>query len=86
MAGAITQALIAVYGTHYNITDHTYDYLGMAPRSYNSFSEMAKEAGDSKFYAGIHYRVSVDMGLWQGREVAKNITAILLHKTKTVVR
>jgi hypothetical protein len=82
MAGAITEALTAVYGSHYSITDHTYDYLGMAPRTYNSFSAMAEEAGDSKFYAGIHYKVSVDMGLWQGREVAKNITTVLLHKTK----
>ena len=43
---------------------------------------MGKEAADSKFYGGIHYKLSVDMGLWQGREVAKNIVCFLLHKTK----
>ena len=84
IAGSITEALTVVYGDQYSITDHTYDYLGMAPRTYNSFSVMAQEAGDSKFYAGIHYKISVDMGLWQGREVAKNITTALLHKTNTL--
>ena len=86
MAGAITEALASVYGNNYTLTDHTYDYLGMTPRTYNSFSTMAQEAGDSKFYAGIHYKISVDMGLWQGREVAKNITSFLLNKTKTATR
>jgi hypothetical protein len=86
MAGAITEALTTVYGNNYTITDHTYDYLGMEARTYNSFSDMAQEAGDSKFYAGIHYKISVDMGLWQGREVAKNITSFLLNRSKTATR
>jgi len=56
----------------------------MMPRSYDSFYAMAQEAGDSKFYGGIHYKLSVDVGLTQGKAVAKNIEAILFNKIRTV--
>ena len=82
MAGAITESLTTVFGNHYSITDHTYDHSGFAARKYDSFEAMGKEAADSKFYGGIHYKLSVDLGLKQGRETAKNIATILLHKNK----
>jgi len=80
MAGAVCEALTGVFGNNYKITDHSYDYLGMNSRSYNSFYEMAEEAGNSKFYGGIHYKLSVDVGLEQGKAVAKNIEAILFKE------
>ena len=83
MAGAVCQVLTAVFGNNYPITDHTYDSYGMKPRSFKSFLAMAKEAGDSKFYGGIHYKLSVDMGMKQGVDVAKNIVAFLLQKEKS---
>ena len=82
MAGAITESLAILYGNNYHITDHTYDQFGLTARKYDSFQAMGKEAADSKFYGGIHYKLSVDMGLWQGREVAKSIVAFLVHQTK----
>lgn len=82
MAGAISEALTYVFGDNYNITDHTYDYTGMKPRSFASFYEMAKEAADSKFFGGIHYKLSCDEGLKQGTAVAKNIEAFLQGKSK----
>jgi len=82
MAGAICEALTIVLGNHYSLTDHTYDYLGMIPRKYDSFMAIAKEAGDSKFYGGIHYKLSVDAGLEQGRVVAKNIAGIIVNNPK----
>jgi len=84
MAGAVTGVLSTIFGTNYRFTDHTYDYLQMKPRSFRSFDAMAKEAGISKLYAGIHYQFSIDVGLQQGREVAQNISAILLNKGKPV--
>lgn len=81
MAGAVSESLTSVFGNNYSITDHSYDYLGMNPRSFRSFYAMAEEAGNSKFYGGIHYRLSVDEGLKQGRAVAKNIQAILFKRT-----
>jgi len=83
MAGAVCQALTYIFGDNYNITDHTYDYIGMLPRNFDSFSAMAREAADSKFYGGIHYKLSVDVGLEQGKAVAKNIESILFGKIRT---
>jgi hypothetical protein len=84
MAGAVCQSLAIIYGNEYQFTDHTYDYAGMKARTYNSFQAMAKEAGDSKWLGGIHYRFSVEAGLQEGRAVAKNIAEILLQKEKPV--
>ncbi len=84
MAAAVSEGLTVVFGHDYLIVDHTYDYLGMTPRSFSSFRAMAKEAGNSKFYGGIHYQLSVDIGLQQGKEVMQNIVAGLLQKRKSV--
>jgi len=83
MAGAITESLAIIYGNDYHIMDHTYDQFGFTARKYDSFQAMGKEAADSKFYGGIHYKLSVDIGLWQGREVAKNVMSFLLRETKS---
>ena len=80
MGGAVCEALAYVFGNDYQLTDHTYDFAGMAPRTYYSFRSMAKEAGDSKLLGGIHYRFSVDAGLQQGSDVAKNIVRILFQQ------
>lgn len=61
-------------------TDHTYDYLGYAPRTFGSFRAIGVDAGNSRVYAGIHYQPSVDIGLVQGKKVTDNILRILdLH-------
>ena len=69
-AGSILEKLFGNIGT---FTDHTYDYLGLAPRSYASLSAIGEEAGLSRLYAGIHYQQSIDAGLMQGKKVAANI-------------
>jgi len=84
MAGAVSEALTIVFGKNYKLTDHTYDYLGMTPRSFGSFQAISTEAANSKLYAGFHYQFSIDVGLQQGKEVTQNIAAILLHKGKLV--
>jgi hypothetical protein len=80
MSAAVAEALTAVFGENYSFTDHSYDQFGMKSRSYSSFWAIAKEAADSKVYGGIHYQPSVEIGLWQGKEVAKNILKILSIK------
>jgi hypothetical protein len=60
-----------VFGDNHPFTDHTFDYLGFPSRSYASFRELGEEAGNSRLYAGIHYQNSIDVGLWQGRKVAR---------------
>ena len=69
-AGAVLQKLFGNIGT---ISDHTYDYLGFAPRTYSSFLAIADEAGQSRLFAGIHYQQAIDQGILLGKKVAGNI-------------
>jgi hypothetical protein len=62
-----------VFGKNFPFTLHTYDYLGLPPRSYNSFYAMAKEMADSRVFAGIHYQASCDKGRWLGEMISRNI-------------
>lgn len=80
IAGSFGEILKGFFGDNYHFTDHTYDYLGMAPRSYNSFDELANEIGDSRVYAGIHYRYSCEKGCEQGRKIGQNIAKKLHFK------
>jgi len=82
MAAAVCRSLAHVFGNDYQLTDHTYDYAGMKPRTYYSFRAMAKEAGDSKIFGGIHYRFSVEAGLQEGNAVADNILKVLFQKVE----
>ena len=47
VAGAFTEKMTGLFGEHYHFTNHSYDYLGMAPRLFNSFDALAKEIDDS---------------------------------------
>ena len=73
LSAAVADAFSNQFGNNYNFTDHTYDYLGYAPRPFNSFRAFGIEAGNSRLYAGIHYQASIDIGLVQGRKIAQNI-------------
>lgn len=63
------------FGNIGSFTDHTYDYLGYAPRTYSSLKAIGEEAGQSRLYAGIHYQLSIDAGIMQGKKVAANIVS-----------
>ena len=73
LSSANAAAMTSVFGDNYNFTDHTYDYLGMAPRSFTSFQALAEDAGYSRLYAGIHYRPSIVSGLKQGKKIEQNV-------------
>ena len=80
ISAATADALTALFGNIGSFTDHTYDYMGFAPRTFNSFRAIGEDAGHSRLYAGIHYQPSIDTGLIQGRKVTANILRILnLH-------
>ncbi len=70
-------ALESVFGNNYAFSDHTYDGIGMNTRSFNSFDHAGKEAGQSRFYAGIHYQPSIEAGYTQGRKVGANVVSRL---------
>lgn len=77
LSAAAAEVMNELFGNNIAFTDHTYDYMGLAPRSYTSFTAIAAEAGLSRLYAGIHYMPSINVGLEQGKKIAGNI---LLHK------
>ena len=62
-----------LFGKNQAFTDHTYDYMGLAPRTYPSYAAIGLEAGKSRFYGGIHYKQSIEDGNTVGRKVAANI-------------
>ena len=62
-----------LFGYNNSFTDHTYDYLGYTPRTYPAIYDIALEAGLSRFYAGIHYKKSINAGFSQGQKVMQNI-------------
>ena len=74
-SSAAAEALEHIFPNINSFTDHTYDYLGYAPRSYSSFTAIANEAGLSRLYAGIHYTPSINAGLVLGKKVTTNIFA-----------
>jgi hypothetical protein len=73
LSGAVAEVMEQLFGSVGSFTDHTNDYLGLAPRSYSSFTAIAKEAGQSRVWGGIHYQQTVDAGLVQGKKIALNI-------------
>ncbi len=80
ITSSVMEALSNELGYHYNFTDHTYDFRGFAPRSYNSFEQAALECGQSRVYGGIHYQQSVDIGHVYGESIGKDAAAIELTK------
>jgi hypothetical protein len=71
--GAFAAVMTSLFGPNYQFTLHTYDDLGMQPRSYNSFYDMCEDIGKSRVYAGIHYPYSCEEGAKQGERIAGNI-------------
>lgn len=81
ISAAVAEMLTDVFGANFKFSLHTYDYLGMPARNFNSFYEMSKEMGDSRVYAGIHYQASVDKGNKMGKKVGANIlNTVKFHK------
>lgn len=70
---AAAEVMQFLFGNIGSFTDHTYDYLGFVPRTYDSFKAIGEEAAQSRLYAGIHYQPSIDAGINQGEKVADNI-------------
>lgn len=79
---AVAEGLTAVLGNIGPLTDHTWDYLGWAPRTFNTFRDFATDAGNSRFYGGIHYQGSIDAGLKEGRVVGDNVVKALAGFSK----
>lgn len=85
LSAANAEAMTAIFGDSFAFTDSTFyiyettNPVGskQPPRSFTSFREAGEEAGWSRLYGGIHYRISIEKGFWQGRKVAHNIISNL---------
>jgi hypothetical protein len=77
LSGSAAEGLTAAFGNIGALTDHTWDYLGFPPRTFNTFREFALDAGNSRFYGGIHYQPSINTGLKEGKTVGDNIVNVL---------
>ena len=73
ISSSAAAALESVFGKNYSFADHTYVHLGMAVRNYTSIEAAGDEAGLSRLYGGIHYRLSIAAGKVQGTKVAENV-------------
>ncbi len=79
-SGAFAAVFTHLFGNNYQFTLHTYDNLGLTPRTYKSFNEMAGDIGKARVYGGIHYTYSCVEGKKQGERIAQNILNILKFK------
>jgi hypothetical protein len=77
-SGAAATVLTDLFG-EFAFTDHTHDDRGLAPRSFGSFWDAAREAAISRLHGGIHFRPAIELGLEQGRCVGEHTNALRLR-------
>jgi hypothetical protein len=70
--------LTAIFGDNFAYTDDTEVQFGLPKRTFTSFKAAAKEASESRFYGGIHYKSAIENGIIQG----KNIGDFIIKKLK----
>ena len=73
VSGAAATALTDVFGDNFAFDDDTEVPYGLPVRSFPSFNEAASEAAISRMYGGIHYRMAVEIGVKQGRDLGQFI-------------
>jgi hypothetical protein len=78
--GSVMQVLTREVGDNVPVTDNTYTFNGSAPRQYSSFTKMAEEGAISRVYAGIHYKIVVDMSLQLAKQMGDKVADIKLIK------
>ncbi|MGY3053665.1 hypothetical protein ACVWYG_001865 [Pedobacter sp. UYEF25] len=70
---AAAVVLTRLFGDNFSFEDDSdFKYIGMK-RKFKSFIQASDEASISRFYGGIHYKNSVDMGASQGNQVGNFI-------------
>ena len=82
VSGAIAAVLNDIFGYNYPFTDHSHGGTGLKPRSYESFNEFAEEAALSRLYGGIHYRMSTEEGLKNGKRIGRSACNLELKVKK----
>ena len=71
VSGAAAVALTDIFGEGFAFDDDTEVKYGLPVRSFTSFLQAADEAAISRMYGGIHYRMAVEVGVKQGRDLGR---------------
>ena len=80
VTGSVMQAVERVLGPNVVVTDHSYDFRGWAPMNFSSIFNYAEKAGISRNYGGIHYLISINIGLQMAIEIGNRVGDINLHE------
>jgi hypothetical protein len=82
-SGAATAVLAGLLGTdQVAFTFTSGPPFADITRSFTSFSQAAREAAESRIYAGIHFRTACEDGLVLGRKIGERAVAMLLQPVK----
>ncbi len=76
---AAATVLTDQFGDAFAFDDDTELDYGIPVRSFSSFNEAAAEAAISRLYGGIHYRMAIEEGITQGR----NVGALVVQRVRT---
>lgn len=76
---AAAEALTAVFGDNYHLTDNCHaartDFRGTA-RTFNSFYDMAEENAYSRIWLGVHWRMDCEEGLRHGYVIGQRVNQL----------
>ncbi|MEY4905202.1 MAG: hypothetical protein RLZZ292_3017 [Bacteroidota bacterium] len=80
MGAAAAEVLTDIFGLYVPLTDRCHegrvDFEGAAPRSYNSFYEMAEENAYSRIPLGVHFRMDCEEGVNLGYRVGRKVNQL----------
>lgn len=79
VAGASAEILSSIFGEVYSFTDKTLNDKYTA-RTFKNFTEYSEECSNSRILAGANYKMSSNLGLTYGKNLAKNILALKYRK------
>jgi PAP2 superfamily len=82
VTGSVMQAVAKVIGENVPVTDAIYATPpnNFPPRTFPNLFAAAEEAGISRLYGGIHYRVSINAGLDLAKIVGNNVGNVSLRQ------
>jgi predicted outer membrane repeat protein len=82
VSGASAVILTQLYGD-VALVDRTHLERQLLPRTFPTFDAMAEEAAMSRLYGGIHYAMSIENGLEQGRCIGQHVNNRLITHLDT---
>lgn len=71
ISSAAAQVLTDEFGPAFAFDDSVEKDYGLRPRRFASFDQAAAEAVISRLYGGIHYRLAIEQGAVQGKQIGE---------------